>query len=296
MRRHLIRPYGQSISATRALSLLMLLVLLWMMYGWLRNPAIWSWLARREDDEINADREGPAAVVQNSEAQPNAEIIVPGPNDQDRLAAQGLKPKLELMTDRAPLRAGEMPVYWQLMGWSRTEAFEKLKSRAVKGISFSQLWDEPNRYRGQLMHLKLHVRRVLRYESDENPLNVKTVYEAWGWTDDSKSFPYVIVFPERPPGLPIGTDVRIDMEFVGYYLKIMSYTAFDVPRGAPLLVGRVKLTSKPPESKASRATSAESLGIAAVGLIALCGFGAWHLFRPRKSARGTVLPNDLRLG
>jgi hypothetical protein len=293
MRRHLIRPYGQSISTMRALSLLMLLVLLWMMYGWIRNPAIWSWMARAEEGQQSIDVDEPTPATGDA---PNPQIkavekIVPGRNDQDR---ESLKSRLELVTDKAPLRPGEMPIYWKLMEWSRTESFEGLKARAAFGVPFSKLWETPKQFRGDLVHLRLHVRRVLRYETDGDPLGVKTVYEAWGWTDDSKSFPYVVVFSERPEGLPIGTDVRADIEFVGYFLKIMSYTAFDVSRGAPLLIGRAKATVKPATTPSSSLTNFETGTITVIGVIVLAGVGWWQ-FPRRKVRAASVLPHEMEL-
>jgi hypothetical protein len=170
-----------------------------------------------------------------------------------------------------------------------------LKARAKKGIAFSQIWEDPQKYRGKLVHLKLHVRRVLRYDADENPLKVKEVYEAWGWTDDSKSYPYVFVFADAPPGLPVGTDVEAEVEFVGYFMKIMSYTAFDVNRGAPLLIGRAKLISVPAQPKPTSGTSYQFIITAAAGLLALGGIGMSQLFAKKHKTRRHVLPDELDL-
>lgn len=291
MRRHVARPFGQSISATRVFSLIGLLILVWTLSGWVKNPAIWSWIAK-SDGELQATE-----VVQPTGKESVSDVanaVVPGPNDKDPAEAQNLKSILDLVTDRAPLRTGEMPIYWKLMGWSRTESFADLKARAAKGVAFSQIWEDPQKYRGELVHLKLHVRRVLRYDADENPLKVKTVYEAWGWTDDSKSYPYVFVFADPPVGLPIGTDVQAEVEFVGYFMKIMSYTAFDVNRGAPLLIGRAKMISVPAQPNRTSGTSSQFIITATAGLLALAGLGISHLISKKKTRRHT-LPEALDL-
>ena len=39
--------------------------------------------------------------------------------------------------------------------------------------------------------------------------------------------------------MPIGVDIAERVVFNGYFLKLMRYQAADVPRGAPVLVGRI---------------------------------------------------------
>src|SRR5581483_11969283 len=136
--------------------------------------------------------------------------------------------------DRAPLRPREMPLYWQLMQWSRTQPIQQLERRATVEPPFKDFFEVPQKQRGKPIRLRMHVTRVLQYDAPENPLGLKECYEAWGWTDESKSFPYVIVFPDLPSGMPVGKDAHAEVVFVGYFLKVMSYTAFDATRGAPL--------------------------------------------------------------
>lgn len=282
MRRRLARPFGQSISGSRAVSLLMLLIVLWMVFDWTRRPATWKWLADDHIDQPDASAESVDGLPHGPVLPPieAKEELVPGPNDKDPAEAADLKKKFELIRDRIALRPGEMSVYWQLMKWSRTEPLAALRKRAAKDVAFSQLWEDPGRYRGKLVRLKLHVRRVLRYETEENPLGIKTVYEAWGWTDDSKSFPYVVVLADLPPGLKVGTDVRGEIDFTGYFFKVMAYTAFDVARGAPLLVGRARLSSSSAQSKP--ASSAAFMDTLLIGACCVIGFAVVFLFYSRR--------------
>ena len=234
MRRRTARPFGQSTSYARLVSMLMALVVIGFFYNRLKDPTIWRFIT---DDPLQAQE--PDIQKQIAEEQP--ETLVPGPNDLDDESADEMRHLLDFVVDRAPLKTREMHAYWKLIDWSRTQPIRELERRAKANIPFKDFWEQPNQYRGELIRLRLHVRRVLQYDAPVNPSNIKTVYEAWGWTDDSLSFPYVIVFPEAPTGLPIGQDVRTEVVFTGYFLKIMTYTAFDHPRGAPLLVGRVRL-------------------------------------------------------
>ena len=111
--------------------------------------------------------------------------------------------------------------------------------------------------------------------------NIPKVCEAWGWTDESRSFPYVVVFPDPPKDLPIGTDIRAEIVFVGYFLKVMTYTAFDHARGAPLLVGRIH-TIETQSPVASTPSNPYTNGLIITAGIACVSIAVWAGSRKRK--------------
>ena len=283
MRRKTAHPYGQSISGIRLVSMLMAILVLWMLYHRLKDPATWKGFASDDDSSVTK-------LEAATSAEP--EYLVPGPNDQDESEVADIQELFEFVTDRAPLKSREMGAYWRLMDWGRTQPFTHLEQRARNDVPFTQLWEQPERYRGQPIRLRLHVRRVLQYDAPENPSGIEKVCEAWGWTDESRSFPYVVVFPEPPPGLPIGTDIRAEIVFVGYFLKVMTYTAFDHSRGAPLLVGRARLISTPAAATSSKSDPWIILMVV-VGGICLIGFSVWTGIRARGKSKLRMLPDEL---
>ncbi len=272
MRRKQPRPYGVTLRPTRLVSLVLAVAVLWVLYLRLKDPATWRILFDLKDKS--------AAVEPLQTVAPIREDIVPGPNDSDEQEVVAANELFQLVNDKTPLKPREMFAYWRLMAWARTEPFTKLLERSKSDVPFTQFWEQPNKYRGKLVTLRLHVRRVLEYDAPENPQDIPVTYEAWGWTDESKSFPYVVVFPERPEGLPVGTDVRGEVVFVGYFLKVMSYTAFEANRGAPLLVGRVQAVPSSAPVKAEPMNPWLMLGIAAGGMLLI---GLYVLLQMRSS-------------
>ena len=260
MPRYLARPYGTSQTPTRMIMLLASLALVWIVLSEFRRWPGANKSAAGEQSQPGAAAHEPAP----------AEKIVPGPNDLDAEQMADLKDWLQLVRDRTPLKPREMPAYWTLLRWSRTENFADLEKRAKAEPVFSQLWEDPDHYRGHLYKLRLHVRRVLEYEAPENPLGLKRAYEIWGWTENSKSFPHVVVVPELPPGLKVGADSEGEAVFVGYFLKVMGYTAFDADRGAPLFVGRARTVA--PHGPRMEATSG-SIGLWELAALALAAGG-----------------------
>ena len=264
--------------------MLMALVVLWALYARLKDPATWRMFLNENPTTVAEDVHS-SAVADN-------ETVLPGPNDQDPDEAAAVQDLFELLTDRAPLKSREMEAYWRLIDWSRTEPFSKLEQRARTDVPFTQLWEQPEKYRGTLIRLRLHVRRVLEYDAPENPSGIAKICEAWGWTDESRSFPYVVVFPEPPKHLPVGTDIRTEVVFVGYFLKVMTYTAFDTARGAPLLVGRVQLVSTPQTISTAKSNPWVIYSMLTAGIL-VAAIGFWMTTRTRKRRVQVKLPSEL---
>lgn len=274
MRRR-VRPYGQSIPASRVFSLLLAAVVLLMIYDRMADPRVWQFLVEERNQDVAGagllQQAGPATT---SEAKP---VVPAAPPFQ---LSEALRRKLFIVEDRAALVPREMPAYWALMEFVLGHPTSELKRQALKDVPFTQLWEQPEKYRGKPIALRLHVRRVIQYDAPDNPLGLTNAYEAWGWTDESRSFPYVVVFPNKPPGLPVGTDIRADIDFTGCFLKVMAYTAFDNQRGAPLLVGHARLVPKAGAPKAAAPFSSLFGIVVLIGLVA-CGlvFSRYYLTR-----------------
>lgn len=265
--------------------MLVALAVLWAIYDAIRQPIAWNWLGA-DDASTTA-----AAPVVREPGQPSfVETVVPGPNDLDPDIWEDFQSREELVRDKTPLAPREMIAYWQLLGWTRTQSFSELEQRANHNPVLTQIWEQPQRFRGQPIRLRLHVRRVLEHDIDpqKNNLGVSKVYEAMGWTDESKSLPYTVVFFDRPPQLPIGPEVETEVVFVGYFLKIMTYAAFDdTRRGTPLLMGRVRTIPRPMAQGAARANLWE-LGAWVLGVGAFTAIIIWFIPRRKRSRHGTV--------
>lgn len=277
------------------ISLLFGLAVMWMLYTRMGDPATWRWLGYAEDPEPQTV--ATQKVESTTPAKP--ELVIPGPNDLDPAEFADFKSKLELIANKTPLKPREMLLYWQLMEWAHTQKTRDLEQRALKDVAFSQIWEEPQKYQGKLIKLRMHVRRVLQYDTPRkedgtpnNDLGIKELYEMWGWTEDSKSFPYVCVFPEKPEGLKIGPDVTGEVVFVGYFLKVMEYTAFEATRGAPLLVGRVRMVGPAVSTKPAPSNMGLYISLAIGLLVVAAAVYAYTTFQARR-AGVKPLPSEL---
>src|SRR5262249_36898915 len=111
------------------------------------------------------------------------ETVVPGLADDDPLEMEKAQQEFEAIDDGEGLITQDMFAYWRLMRWARSRSFSELEERATRDLPFVKLCDIPKfveaqKHRGELIRLRLHVRRIVDWEQDKpNSANVKKVYE-----------------------------------------------------------------------------------------------------------------------
>jgi hypothetical protein len=297
----------------RLLTMLCMLVVLGMMISVSSRPSTWRWLVHdaaedaveNEGDQrrCGVDPHGAAAptldsavAVASRETTTPLEALVSGPTDLDAEELAAAEREFEAVTDREPLAAEEMPAYWRLLRWSGSQAFDSLRSRGKKDVVFTQLWEQPDKHRGQPLTLRLHLVRTLEYDAPANRQGLKRVYEAWGTTNESQSFPYVVVFDQRPPGMPLGARVQVEATFAGYFLKTMAYTdGLGERRAAPLLIGRLKWNeSAAPAAQRAGESEAFWITIAVGGMGLLLAAAVWARRHRSRHGAGRAVSSEAK--
>ncbi|HEV8059318.1 MAG TPA: hypothetical protein VGP68_05575 [Gemmataceae bacterium] len=147
--------------------------------------------------------------------------------------------------DNVPVRNAdenfaETRAYDYLLIHAREFSAADLRSQARSDLTFVHLFEEPAKYRGQLVTLKGRLRRLLRF--DPPPLagkeGVKNLYEGWLYAGGAFTNPFCILASEIGPDLTVGEKIDREVTFTGYFLKRYRYKAGDGWRDAPLLIGR----------------------------------------------------------
>jgi hypothetical protein len=169
------------------------------------------------------------------ELEPEPAEVVATANPEPIIADRSVE--FETVTDRMPLGFRDNAAYALLLARARGKSPPELAQVSRRDVALAQLWQNPETYRGVPIHLLGSALRVLRSPSKLSKTG--WIYEASIITPDAPRNPYVCVFEEAPAGFPIGTRVSELVVFNGYFLKIWKYDAGDVPRGAPLLVGKI---------------------------------------------------------
>jgi hypothetical protein len=200
-------------------------------------------------------------------------------------------PEFETVTDRTPIGIGfrDMAAYKRLVQRARETSAADLARQSRRDVYFTDLWERPAHYRGVPIHLLGTAGRIFSYETELTPKG--RLYEAWISTPESQGNPYVCVFEDLPPGMPVGPELAERVVFNGYFLKQMRYLAgMDTQRAAPLLIGRIGWTPGPKAVKRDDKYLWIALIVALLFVVALArwlaGFRRW--VSPRARARSTA--------
>lgn len=230
-------------------------------------------------------------AAQNRQAAQPEPPAAPRPTAAEPLPPADAAIELQGLIDKTPMSVRDNPAYLLLLDRVRRNPPAQLDRHGRRDIVFSQLIDNPARYRGLPIHIEGTILRVLRQETSDSKLFPKGFfYEAHIITPDSQNFPYILAFEDAPPHLPVGDDVRVHATFVGYFFKLFAYVSGDGRRFAPLLVGRLRWVEPPRTKRAQAAGAGGGAGlqlswpwIALLGLL-LYMIVRWGLFLRRAFA------------
>lgn len=165
------------------------------------------------------------------------------------------KDLLSGVEDGAPIRNAddnyaENRAYNYLLVHSRKFSAAGLREQARADLTFMHLWEEPAKYRGQLIKLKGRLRRLIRFDPTQLAAKegVPNIYEGWLYADGNYTNPFCILASEVGPGLQPGQKIDREVIYTGYFFKKYRYPAGDGTRDAPLLIGRsIELADQAPE-------------------------------------------------
>ena len=205
---------------------------------------------------IGAARAHETALAEKGEKPRWTETVIEGPADESPVEQEEIQKFFEVVSDEQGLSDVDMPAYWRLVKWARRRSFDELEQRANRDVPFAKLFKQPTKHRGELIRLRLHIQRIVDWDAPENSAGVKTVYELWGGTDESRGNPYAVVCAELPPDIKVASETHAEVVFVGYFLKVLGYDAFKASRGAPVLIGRVRTVAS-----GAHVASARSAGL-----------------------------------
>jgi hypothetical protein len=180
-------------------------------------------------------------------------------------------PEFESVTDKRPVELRDTAAYVKLLERARETGAAELAAKSRRDVFFSHLWQDPKAYRGVPVHLLGTAFRIVHEPSKKTRSG--WLYTAWIVTPESSPNPYACVFEDAPKDLPLGDKLSERVVFNGYFLKLLAYQAHDKERAAPMLIGRIGWTPKPPA--ADHATRPITWMALAIGVMFLISFFRW---------------------
>ncbi len=164
---------------------------------------------------------------------------VPAAQVKPVIADAGIE--FQALVDRAPMQTRENAAYAALLDRAHQTSAAAMAATSRRDLTYTHLWERPERYRGVPVHIEGTALRILTYEVNTALAASGRIYEAWVYSDENRAFPYVLTFEDAPPNLLVGPDLHLRVRFDGYFLKLLWYRAGDKGRAAPMLVGRLAI-------------------------------------------------------
>ncbi len=221
--------------------------------------------------------------------------LEPNPLDEDPQERQQFDREAEAISDRTPLGEEEMFAYWRLMRWAQSQNADQLVKRARGDFRYGDLLERPQEFRGDLLKVNVHIRRILRYDSPPGiPVDAHEYYEAVCWTEATQSWLYTCVFVDLPEGMKVGDFLQEEGTFVGYFLKTYVYLdGRGIKVKSPILIGRMIYRQAP---AITQSKDEWIWGAAVGGGLLLLFFARWGLRSIGKSGTNPPVRRVLQRG
>jgi hypothetical protein len=173
-------------------------------------------------------------------------------------------PALDLtgrVTDHAPFRAredneDEFRAYCQALIAADQTTVGEFAPHARRDVTYAHLFEEPDKFRGQVIHLEGRLTRVRRFDAPEfvrQTYDLPYLYE--GWLFDPEVYGInstCVVFTELPSGFEVVENTNRPVSFDGYFFKRYRYRGADgTLREAPLLIGHAPVNRRSGENTAA---------------------------------------------
>jgi hypothetical protein len=188
-------------------------------------------------------------------------------------------------------------VYYEAVRKANETSADLFLKDARPEVTFAHVFQEPSRYRGEVVAIKGHLRRVRRFEPMEmvKSKDLKDLYECWLYNDEyGVGNPVCVICTKLPPGIKVTETVKGDVRvtFAGYFFKLFRYKAPDTKkpsefRLAPLLIGTI--VPEPPQKQTTQTAWTGGLlplivGVLMVSLALVLGLG-WAFRRADQRVR-----------
>jgi hypothetical protein len=230
------------------------------------------------------------------------ELLPTGPTDLDPIEQDDIQQSISVVTDGGlKTLPEEMPAYRQILGWVDHQPLQLLRKRAKKDVTYSDFRLSPETMRLQIVELKLHVLQIIHLTNPpkngiSEPMTSpedQPLYEIRGFTEEGGSNLFFGIVVGLPDGMPIGTDVNVEVRLVGYFFKLQGYRSAQqmmeaertrkktVALQAPVIIGRLVWIAAP------QTTTAKSpvwllVTIGSVAMVLVIGWVLWCMRKPRQ--------------
>ena len=235
------------------------------------NPRNWRWLTpepantarlhtvhndpqvvtlARADRTVDDDENGPPGDQGD-----DAVLAAPGAaTDQDPAENLSLFPGvradyLSAVRDDTVFPAIESDGWFHLFALLERTPNEELLKATEGPVTYLQLDQQPNEYRGHLVTVQGIARAAKLVVAPENAFAVKQYYQLWLQPDRGTGELLVLYCLELPQGFPIGPEIEAECTATGFFFKRWAYQSQGGITTAPLVIAKTLAWQPPPPAE-----------------------------------------------
>lgn len=216
-----------------------------------------------------------------------------------RATLPGVDPQLlkTIRDDTPGGRAAEYDAWFHLLGLVDTIDARTLRDASSGPVTYLQLDQQPEAYRGEVVTLRGTARDVQTLEAPENPHGIDAYHQLVLQPSDRPTEPVLLYVLELPAGFPRAGALSAPIEATSVFYKRQAYESLEGIRTAPALMGKTIQWTPPRERPSSPAQPPPLWLVLAAALlltVAVVGLIYWRTRRDDSDAthesREVVLP------
>lgn len=223
---------------------------------------------RTIDGAVTIERDHPAGAATDGDED----------SDDDLTAPRGA---LAAVRDDTVFRSADGPAWFAIWKLLAEEAASGGAAPRGRAVTFAQLFEQPDAFRGRRVRFEGTIRRLQEVEAPANDIGLERTWQAWIEPAGGPPSPIVVYFLSVPPEVPVGMRVHVPVIVDGVFFKRWAYQATDAIRLAPLVMSAAPRF--PPRITTGRGSSGIA-GWALVSILALVAVTA-GLLRGASAAR-----------
>ena len=220
--------------------------------GQAAKPSNWSWMfsgATPEQSDASGLEDSQIDTRLPRDSPPAADSLPPGVvkiesfskptvDDSPGQLFLDIEPdRYNVVQDNTVFRSAELKLWYELLGGLRDTTIEELQSAPAQSVGFTQLYKQPNSYRGRLVMLDGIIRRAHRIDAAKNDSGIKSYMKCWFFPSGSPN-PVVVYATELPADFPEGMDLHESTKVHGVFFKRWAYKAGGGLMTAPMVLAK----------------------------------------------------------
>jgi len=243
------RNYFSRREQLRLLMLVMSLGLVVLLIGEARDPRNWYWLTGEQEQPARPARSASDDNYDTSyqptpvDTAPADTIRIlpafdPMQDDANRFFPGVRVSYLSDIKDNSPF-IERRRAWFNLLEVLGNNDSELINQASTGDVTFVQLYEQPEVYRGHLVTVRGEVKRAQWIAYGENAIGLKGIYRFVLRTKGGPNRPLVLFARNKPEGFPLGEYVSDEqIEVTGFFYKVWNYPSEIGPLLAPVMLAR----------------------------------------------------------